>query len=166
MYFIKPCIHTYIYNMEDAISYALGKLNYTELRPNQRTVIEGYSSGKDVLFCSPTGSGKSLTFEIAPYVLSWTKDKIALPNLCCIVVSPLVSLMKTQETKMISLGLKSLYLGEGDLNLTDVENGKYDILLTSPETILGGCRKTVTALANKKLLAAVFIDEAHCIRKL
>ena len=152
--------------MEDAILYGIRMLNYTELRPNQRNVIEGYSCGKDVLFCSPTGSGKSLTFEIAPYVMSFMRDKISLPSLCCIVVSPLVSLMKTQEKKMLSLGLQSLYLGEGDLNLSDIENGKYNILLTSPETILGKYRKTVTALAKQKLLAAIFIDEAHCIRKL
>lgn len=47
--------------MEDAILYGLAKLNYSELRPNQRKVIEGYVGGKDVFFCSPTGSGKSLT---------------------------------------------------------------------------------------------------------
>ena len=113
--------------MEDTMLYGLGKLNYTELRPNQRNVIKGYSYGKDVLFCSPTGSGNSLTFEIAPYLMSFMRDKITLPSVCCIVVSPLFSLMKTQEEKMISLGLQSLYLDEGDLNLSDIVNGKHDI---------------------------------------
>ena len=73
--------------MEDAILYGLEKLNLAELGPNQRNVIEEYASGKDVVFffCSPTGSGKSLTFEIAPFVLSYLKDKTPLPSVCCIV---------------------------------------------------------------------------------
>ena len=50
-------------------------MNFTELRPNQRNVIEGYASGKDVFFCSPTGSRKPLTFGIAPFVLSYLKTK-------------------------------------------------------------------------------------------
>ena len=69
---------------------------YTELRPNHRNVIEGYSYGKDVPFCSPTGSGKSLTFEIAPYVMSFMRDKIALPSACCIVFPPLMRPVKSQ----------------------------------------------------------------------
>ena len=40
---------------------------------------------KMFFFCSPTGSGKSLTFEIAPFVLSYLKDKTPLPSVCCIV---------------------------------------------------------------------------------
>ena len=72
--------------MEDAILYGLEKLNFTELRPNQRNVIEEYASRKDMgFFCSPTGSGKSLTFEIAPFVLSYLKEKNPLPSVCCIV---------------------------------------------------------------------------------
>ena len=152
--------------MEDAILYGLGKLNYSELRPSQSNVIVGYASGKDVFFCSPTGSGKSLTFELAPFVMSFMKDRIALPSFSCIVVSPLVSLMRTQEKKVCSLGIRSLYVSEGDQSLNDIEKGHYDILLTSLETILGKCRKTGTALAEQKLLGAIFIDEAHCIRKL
>ena len=50
---------------EGVILYGLGKLNYSELRFNQRKVVEGYASGKDVFSYSPTGSGKSLTFELA-----------------------------------------------------------------------------------------------------
>ena len=77
--------------------------------------LKGFANGKDVVFfCSPTGSGKSLTFEIAPFVLSYLKDKAALPSVCCIVVSPLVLLMRTQEKKIHSLGIRSLYLSYED----------------------------------------------------
>ena len=90
---LKLHVYMYIYihitvKMVHAILYGI---------PNHRNVIEWYSYGKNVLFCSPTGSEISLTFEIAPYVMSLMRDKIALPSACCIVFPPLVSLMKTQR---------------------------------------------------------------------
>lgn len=53
-------------NLEEALQFALRKIGYSELKPNQKSVIEQYVKGRDVLFCSPTGSGKSLVFEVAP----------------------------------------------------------------------------------------------------
>jgi len=55
-------------NVEDALDFGLRKLEYSQLREGQRKVVEAYLSGRDVVFCSPTGSGKSLCFEIAPFV--------------------------------------------------------------------------------------------------
>ena len=91
-------------------------------------------------------------------MLSYLKEKNALPSVCCIVVSPLVSLMQTQEKRIHSLEIRSLYLSEEDLSLRDIENGHYDILLSSPETVLGKYRNTVAALAKENLLGAIFID--------
>ena len=68
--------------MEDALLYGLEKL-----RPNKKC-YQGICLWKICVFCSPTGSGTSLTFEIAPLVLSYLKDKTALPIACFIVVSP------------------------------------------------------------------------------
>ena len=59
-----------------------------------------------------------------------------------------------------------MYLSEKYRSLGEIEEGHYDILLTSPETILGRWGKTVIALAEHKLLGAIFIDKAHCIRRL
>ena len=78
------------------VLYGLAKLNNSELTPNQREVTEIYASGKDVFFCSPAGSWKSLKFELAPFVLSFLEEKTPLPSLSRIVVSPLVSLMRTR----------------------------------------------------------------------
>ena len=63
---------------------------------------------KMCFFGSPNGSGKSLTFEIAPFVLSCLQDKTALPSVCCILVSPLVSLMRTHA---FSTNKKSVPVG-------------------------------------------------------
>ena len=81
-------------------------------------------------------SGKSLTFETAPFVMSFLNDKENLPTVCCIVVSPLISLMKSQEKKMQSLGIRCLYLSEQNEGIGDIDKLHFDILFTSPETIL------------------------------
>ena len=47
----------------------------------------------------------------------------------------------------------------------DIEKGHNDILLSSPETILGKYRNTFAALAKENLLGAICVDDAHCIRK-
>ena len=60
-----------MYSIKDAISYGLRKLGFDEIRGNQRQVVEAYLSGRDVLMVSPTGSGKSLTFHIAPVVYDY-----------------------------------------------------------------------------------------------
>ena len=64
--------------------------------------------------------------------LGYLKDKTALPSVCCIVVSPLVSLMRTQEKKMHSQGIRSLYLSEEDLSLREIEKGLYFMISCCP----------------------------------
>ena len=59
--------------MREAINVGLTKLGFKEIRENQRKVVEAYVGGRDVLMVAPTGSGKSLTFHIAPFVLDFYK---------------------------------------------------------------------------------------------
>jgi superfamily II DNA helicase RecQ len=88
--------------IEEAIVFGLSKLGYQSLRETQRKVIEAYLKGKDVFVCSPTGSGKSLCFEIAPYAIDFMKydvTAVTMQNITktvCVVIAPLVSLMKTK----------------------------------------------------------------------
>ena len=58
-------------SIKDAIAYGLRKANYKEVREHQRKAIEGYCSGRDVFLSAPTGSGKSLTFEVAPFIFDF-----------------------------------------------------------------------------------------------
>ena len=80
-------------------SFGLRKLGYSELRESQRKVVESYVSGKDVRFRSPTGSGKSFCFEIAPFVFEGiavgveNAERRACTSSVCIVVAPLVSMV-------------------------------------------------------------------------
>ena len=61
-------------SVREAINVGLNKLNFENIRENQRNVVEAYLSGRDVLMISPTGSGKTLTFHIAPFAIDFFKD--------------------------------------------------------------------------------------------
>ena len=60
-------------NVQEAINFGLNKLNFENIRENQKKVVEAYLSGRDVLMISPAESGKSLTFHIAPFVIDFFK---------------------------------------------------------------------------------------------
>ena len=106
-------------SVKDAIAYGLRKAQYKDVREHQRKVIEGYCSGKDVFLSAPTGSGKSLTFEVAPYVFDYLEhgERLEVCSVCLVVV-PLVALMKDQvgadctreQVKEISEGNTRWYL--------------------------------------------------------
>ena len=95
-------------DLESAIDFSLFKNGYSELRPNQKNIIEQYMKGNDVLFCAPTGSGKSLIFEVAPFVFQFLEKKDK--ECTCFVVSPLSALMKSQVQKLLDRNIKALYL--------------------------------------------------------
>ena len=59
--------------MRKAINAGLTKLGFKEIRENQRKVVEAYVSGRDVLMVAPIGSGKSMPFNIAAFVLDFYK---------------------------------------------------------------------------------------------
>ena len=141
--------------MEEAIEFGLIRLKYEEIRENQRAVVNGYLNEQDVLFCSPTRSGKSFVFEIAPFAFSFLYHKEALPHITSsvIVISPLISLMRSQVHKLKSLGLRGAYLSDvlgnkdpDEMTIKDIKCGQFDILLCSPESLLGEQRAIIKDL--------------------
>ena len=81
--------------------FRVDKLNFENIRENQRKVVEAYLSGRDVLMISPTGSGKSLIFHMAPFAIDFFKhgerDDI---QTVCLEIFPLVSLMNDQVSSL------------------------------------------------------------------
>ena len=88
-------------NVQEAINFGLNKLNFENIRENQRKLVEAYLSGRDVLMISSTGSGKSLTFHIALFAIDFFKhgerDDI---QTVCLEIFPLVSLMNDQVSSL------------------------------------------------------------------
>ena len=129
---------------------------YSSFRPLQEDIINSVLDGKDTLGLMPTGGGKSITFQV-PALL---KDGI------CIVVTPLIALMKDQVDNLTKQGIRAVAIYSGmsnheiDLSLDNCVYGKYKFLYLSPERLNTDIFRERLRLMNVSLLA---IDESHCI---
>lgn len=143
--------------MEQSIHEILKRYwGYDSFRPMQEEVIQSVLDGKDTLALMPTGGGKSITYQVPGLYL----DGI------CIVVTPLIALMKDQVDTLRALDVKASYIHSGmsrrEMNIT-LDNcifGKYKFLYVSPERLS-------TRLFQEKLkelpVSLLVVDEAHCI---
>ena len=129
---------------------------HAAFRPLQSDIIEAVLAGRDALALLPTGGGKSLCFQV--------------PALCreglCLVVSPLIALMRDQVRNLRTRGIPAaaVYSGmsrrELDIVFENACNGAYKLLYLSPERLKTDLALARIARMNVNLLA---VDEAHCI---
>lgn len=129
---------------------------YSAFRPLQEEIIRSVYEGKDTLGLMPTGGGKSITFQV---------PALAMEGIC-IVVTPLIALMKDQVDNLRRVGIKAttIYAGMSRQEIiTQLENcifGGYKFLYVSPERLS-------TEIFQQKLQAMkvclLVIDESHCI---
>ncbi|MFT7051723.1 MAG: ATP-dependent DNA helicase RecQ [Psychroserpens sp.] len=130
--------------------------NHTSFRPLQEEIITSVLENNDTFALLPTGGGKSVCFQI-PALL---KDGI------CIVVSPLVALMKDQVNSLKDKGIKAMAITSGirytelDALLDNCIYGNYKFLYLSPERLQQDIVKQRIEQMNVNLIA---VDEAHCI---
>ncbi|TXG35791.1 RecQ family ATP-dependent DNA helicase [Seonamhaeicola maritimus] len=142
--------------MEHPINILERYWNYTEFRNNQEAIIEAVISGEDTFVLLPTGGGKSLCFQIP----ALAKKGI------CIVVSPLIALMKDQVQALNNKNIKALAITSGisyndlDTLLDNCIYGNYKFLYLSPERLQQELVQDRIRQMNVNLIA---IDEAHCI---
>jgi ATP-dependent DNA helicase RecQ len=129
------------------------------LREGQREVIDSILAGHDTLAVMPTGSGKSLCYQLPAQMLKG--------NGATVVVSPLISLMKDQAEKLEEAGIaraaqlnSSLSRGDQLAALEGIENANKDIIFCTPERLI---TPDFLALLKSGDIALVVIDEAHCI---
>jgi ATP-dependent DNA helicase RecQ len=129
---------------------------YSSFRPLQLDIIQAVLAGRDTMALLPTGGGKSLCFQVPAMV----REGI------CIVVSPLVALMKDQVENLKARGINAvaIYAGMGkreiDILLDNCIYGPVKFLYLSPERLLSDLVRTRISYMNVNLFA---IDEAHCI---
>lgn len=143
------------------LTEALVDLKYSNFRPNQEEAIKRILFGRSTLFISPTGSGKSLCYQLAA-LLYWRYKKYMT-----IVVSPLISLMEDQMLNFpSSLKAVSLHSGHNKQQkkniITQLINGEAQVVFLSPEAIVGGILE-LDDLKNLPPVGFVCIDEAHCL---
>jgi len=138
------------------------------LFPEQKDALIEFVNRRDVFLNLPTGYGKSLVFQMAPYVhAELAKFGHAGYSLTPIVVviSPLLSLMEDQKSYLRGIGLKAASIGDNKEENDKIERGEFNIVFTSPESLLGNprWRNMLNNSFYKENLIGITVDEAHCI---
>ena len=130
--------------------------NYDNFRGIQEEIIESIGKGYDTLALMPTGGGKSITFQV---------PALAQPGLC-LVITPLIALMKDQVRNLRDRGIKALAVYSGMTReeiVVALENcifGDYKFLYISPERLDTDIFRA--KLRNMKI-NMITVDESHCI---
>ena len=129
---------------------------YDDFRGIQREIIESIGAGHDTLGLMPTGGGKSVTFQVPALAMQGV----------CIVITPLIALMKDQVDNLLRRGIKAAAIYSGLTHeeiIITLENcifGDVKLLYVSPERL-------ASELFQKKLrhmrVSFITVDEAHCI---
>ncbi len=129
---------------------------YRNFRPLQEDIILSVLEGKDTLALMPTGGGKSICFQVPALV----NDGV------CVVISPLISLIKDQVEALKKKGIAAASIVSGmkrneiEIALDNAAYGKTKFLYVTPERLMTELFKARIQNMNVNLLA---VDEAHCI---
>lgn len=129
---------------------------FDNFRGIQRDIVESIGSGKDTLGLMPTGGGKSITFQVPALAQEGV----------CIVITPLIALMKDQVQHLRNRGIMAAAIYSGMSRpeiVTTLENcilGDTKLLYVSPERITSPL--FITKLGHMKV-SFITVDEAHCI---
>jgi ATP-dependent DNA helicase RecQ len=129
---------------------------HAALRPGQEDVIRAVMSGHDTLAVMPTGSGKSLCYQLPGLHLEGTT----------VVVSPLISLMKDQSDKLEGIGIEASQLNsalskaETDASIQRLRDGG-EFMFTTPERLASD--PAFVEMLKRNTVDRFVIDEAHCV---
>jgi ATP-dependent DNA helicase RecQ len=129
---------------------------YDSFRPLQGAIVQSVLDKKDTVVLLPTGGGKSLCFQVPALLM----------NGVCIVISPLIALMKDQVENLQKRGIKAAYINSEHSStkqieiLDNCEFGGVKLLYIAPERI----QSEAFQLRIRQLdISLIAIDEAHCI---
>lgn len=142
--------------MSDAVKILKKYWGYDSFRPLQQEIIDSVLSGNDTLAIMPTGGGKSICFQVP----SLSKEGI------CLVISPLIALMKDQVLNLKNKGIPALSIYSGmsfrevEKTLKNAAYGNFKFLYVSPERLETELFLEYLPIIKISLIA---VDEAHCI---
>ncbi len=129
---------------------------HSEFRDFQEEVIDSIIAGRDTLALLPTGGGKSLCYQLPALMLEGT----------CIVISPLLALMRDQVIQLKNIGIEAEYLSseleenEEENIFLNCKNGITKLLYISPERIINqNFIKNIEEIS----VSFIAVDEAHCV---
>ena len=129
---------------------------YSDFRPGQEAIILSVMEGRDTLALMPTGGGKSLTYQV---------PTLAREGLC-VVVTPLIALMKDQVDRLKRMGVNAVAIHSGlsytqiDIALDNCVYGDVKFLYVAPERL---ATETFRLRIQRMKVSLLAVDEAHCI---
>lgn len=129
---------------------------YEAFRPLQEEIIRSVYAGNDTLGLMPTGGGKSITFQVPALAMKGV----------CLVITPLIALMKDQVDHLHQVGLTATWLHAGlrrevmEQRLAQCVAGQMKFLYVSPERLLSPLFRAYLA---QMRLCLIVVDEAHCL---
>jgi ATP-dependent DNA helicase RecQ len=141
---------------EDAPDELLHRFGLQAFRPGQKQAVQAALNGRNTLLLFPTGSGKSLCYQL---------PAIADGDGLTVVVSPLIALIADQHERLIRLGVRSAMLAstlsaEQSADALDRLKSDAQIVFCAPERFANGAFRR--ALATRRIRLFV-VDEAHCV---
>ena len=153
-----PFRHQYIKQTVDPdIHVILEKYwGYKDFRPLQQEIIQSVLQGKDTLALMPTGGGKSITFQVP----ALAREGV------CLVITPLIALMKDQVENLIKRDIKAMAIHSGmshdeiDMGFNNCLYGGYKFLYLSPERLSSDL---FVERLKSMTVSLIAVDEAHCI---
>src|SRR5918996_585983 len=145
-----------MHSLTDAITSLREHFGFDNFREGQREVIESILAGKDVVVVMPTGSGKSLCYQLPALIL----DGVT------VVVSPLIALMKDQVDALRARGLPATFVNssipesEQRARIESLRRREHKLIYVAPERF----RSSRFNAALQSIPISLFaVDEAHCI---
>lgn len=129
---------------------------FENFRPIQSDIVKAVMDGNNVMALLPTGGGKSICFQAPALAL----------NKICLVISPLIALMKDQVEQLEKRNISAIFFQSGlhqnelEILLKNCKKGMYKFIYISPERLESDYFKENISKFNIQLIA---IDEAHCI---
>ena len=145
-----------MHSIADALTSLRQHFGFHDFREGQREVIEAILAGKNAVVVMPTGSGKSLCYQLPALMLDGAT----------VVVSPLIALMKDQVDALLARGLPATFInssineGEQRTRIDGLRRGQYKLVYVAPERFRSGRFLDALKSINISLFA---VDEAHCI---
>jgi ATP-dependent DNA helicase RecQ len=142
--------------VSDAARVLHDVFGFTEFRPSQAEVIEQLMAGGDAMVVMPTGSGKSLCYQVPSIARTGTG----------IIISPLIALMRDQVEDLRERGVRAAFLNstlspDGARAVEDrLTAGELDLLYVAPERLV---TERFRALLDEVEPALFAVDEAHCV---
>ena len=139
--------------LQEALTQYFG---YQNFRKPQKEIIELVLQGTHVLAIMPTGSGKSVLYQL---------PALLLPDLT-LVISPLIALMKDQVDALQSKGIEATFVNaslskkEREKRYAEIRQGKYKLLYVTPERFR---KEDFLEVIQKRTISLFAVDEAHCI---